>query len=90
MLPRSTTRQKRKPSISVFTVLTLLTSLHLKRAERIRKLYSKQIRQLTDEVVIPTAFDEWSMKRYEIHAANQDSINMVTVFCDVLGSVQYC
>jgi hypothetical protein len=36
--------------------------------------YLKTIRQLTDEVVIPTAFDESSMKRYEIHAANQDSM----------------
>lgn len=36
--------------------------------------YLKTIRQLTDEVVIPTAFDESAMKRYEIHAANQDSM----------------
>lgn len=36
--------------------------------------YLKTIRQLADEVVIPTAFDESSMKRYEIHASNQDSM----------------
>jgi hypothetical protein len=36
--------------------------------------YLKSIRQLTDEVVIPTAFDDAAMKRYEMHAANQDSM----------------
>jgi hypothetical protein len=36
--------------------------------------YLKSIRRLTDEVVIPTAFDDAAMKRYEMHAANQDSM----------------
>lgn len=36
--------------------------------------YLKSIRQLADEVVVPTAFDESAIKRYEIHATNQDSM----------------
>lgn len=40
--------------------------------------YLKSIRQLADEVVVPTAFDESAIKRYEIHATNQDSMqNMI-------------
>lgn len=36
--------------------------------------YLKTIRQLADAVVIPTAFDESTMKKYQVHAENQDSM----------------